>query len=391
MRISIATLFILLAHPSLAAWASGGGKIHRDSSNPWFLENTSVVRYCIDIDETHFGITASNASKEVQAALNDWTTAFQTAKDDYYDDGLLEPFGQVRLGTQSFQEVSCLEDVDVRFQLGRLTAEQLKIFENSSDFIGIAVRTDYDKVFLKGKGFIYLAPTSGPNTPHHPSLHPSAWTAQGGIALKFVLRHELGHIFGVDHQPDSVMDDKVPELLVDKALLDNLSAPARSYLERRYDVFRFLGQKKEWIREGCDSENPIVAKSVFGKPYTEKSCGRISIIGNTLTIEYKEDSQSQYEKVGSSTFASTASSTRQLVSVYLPAEQKVFSKIPDEAIGFRRLYGEDKVVSLEWRGGDLHIDSTGETLPIQIEVNEHETRATVLKNGLFQNNIFTLE
>jgi hypothetical protein len=208
-------LFLLQAFctPSLlAAWASGGGVIHRDALNPWFLENTRNVHYCIDIDVGNFGITADDASRQVAAALNEWTTALSLSVDDYYPANELVPFGQVRIGTQTFVERSCSDaaDFDLRFQLGRLTAEQQANFNNPKEFVGIAVRTDYDIKRLKGRGFIYLSPVSGPLAPNHQRMHPAAWSQHDFMPLKVVLRHELGHVFGMDHQQDSFMDDKWP-------------------------------------------------------------------------------------------------------------------------------------------------------------------------------------
>lgn len=52
--------FILLAVVGVlsldvyAGMDSGGGKIVKDSNNPWFVNNTSQVNYCIERDSSTF-------------------------------------------------------------------------------------------------------------------------------------------------------------------------------------------------------------------------------------------------------------------------------------------------------------------------------------------------
>ena len=221
--------------------ASGGGVIHRDALNPWFLENTRTVRYCIDIDVDNFGVSADEASRQVTSALNEWTATLRLSDDEYYGANELVPFGQIRIGTQNFVELSCSDaaELDLRFQLGRLTAEQQANFNNPKEFVGIAVRTEYDISRLKGRGFIYLSPVSGPLAPNHQRMHPAAWSQHDFMPLKVVLKHELGHIFGMDHQQDSFMDDKWPELIVERQFLQDLTPGALEYFARKSIVSRF--------------------------------------------------------------------------------------------------------------------------------------------------------
>ncbi len=49
-------LLTLLAFPTLwAGWTSGGGELLRTAINPWFIQNTKVVHYCVLADEKNFG------------------------------------------------------------------------------------------------------------------------------------------------------------------------------------------------------------------------------------------------------------------------------------------------------------------------------------------------
>ena len=97
-------------------------------------------------------------------------------------------------------------------------------------FVGITVRTEYDEGTRKGRGFVYIAPESGPlrfegtDTIRYPwSLRDSPVWARGFGLFHKVLTHELGHVFGVAHRPSpsrefvywySIMDERFPEDIV---------------------------------------------------------------------------------------------------------------------------------------------------------------------------------
>lgn len=393
MKYFIILLSLFVSSPAAwAAWASGGGQIHGDDHNPWFLENTTTVSYCIDIDEEHFGVTKAEAGRQVKAAIDDWLSVLMESDDDYYQLNTLIPFGQIRLGTQTFRQYPCFggRDIDLRFQLGQLTDEQGKLFSNPKEYIGIAVRTDYDKSALRGKGFIYLAPVTGPLTPNHQRLHPHAWTKEQSLALKMVLRHELGHVFGIEHQLDSLMDEKWPELFVDREFLDGLVGPVKRYLERRGTVRRLFGFTKDRLVEECGDRNPVSAMDIFNKEYSETGCGRITFKNDQLTIAFKPDANGTYEVIGTASFTGAHSNSSPAVSLYLPEGQRVFTKLPDEAKHLQRLFGERKITSFKWNS-QLRIEATGELLPLQIESNSDSVSGTVVKANKFRNDAFFLE
>ena len=81
--------------------SSGGGMIVGDAGNPWFLENTKKVSYCIQLDDSHFGLSQKLASRAIRGALDKWKIAFSTVNNNYYSTGKLEPFSQVRIGKSS--------------------------------------------------------------------------------------------------------------------------------------------------------------------------------------------------------------------------------------------------------------------------------------------------
>lgn len=164
-------------------WSSGGGEILKDSRNPWFLNNTAEIKYCIMIDETQFGASRSLAEAQTLRALEFWKTEFRSAVLPE-----LKGFGPLKIATQTYRAVPCGVDVDLAFQFGVLTEEQRRNVPDPSDFGAFAIRTEYDPKSLKGRGFIYVSPNPG-----------AVWSHHAGEFLYLTLVHELGHVFGLSH------------------------------------------------------------------------------------------------------------------------------------------------------------------------------------------------
>lgn len=224
--IKTATL-IIAALPAIALageWSSGGGAILRNANNPWFLENTKQVSYCIKSDAKSFTDLPTPLPEIVEKAIKYWkeqmsdvaatTNGYPISKDPKID------YVTIRVATQKFTYRSkCTGTEDLTFQFGVLDLKQRKFIVKSAGIIGAAVRTDYDEVNLKGRGFIYLTADKGPGQYKGDHLRLNAWhEGKSGLLFRAVV-HELGHVFGLSHGGEGIMAESYSEsLLRDRAV-----------------------------------------------------------------------------------------------------------------------------------------------------------------------------
>jgi len=222
-------LGLLTSGTALAGWNSGGGELFKDGLNPWFIQNTKTVSACIEVDTDHFHYADGTDLKRdyIDKVLAYWKGQFagQRVNSEFPT--------WPRTATQRFEFGPCTDETEVRFQFGVLSPAQLKQFDRRGqdprDFLSLAVRTDYDRVSLRGKGFVYIAPDSGPLKPYSSDIIDRPWSANGGIRLVKVLAHEVGHIFGVAHTSsgpddgalDELMSAQYPEAIVRKRFADD--------------------------------------------------------------------------------------------------------------------------------------------------------------------------
>ncbi len=161
------------ASSALAGWNSGGGLVIKDADNPWFLQNTPVINTCVVVNRDYFHMKDEDSNtliNYIQEAWSYWRQEFSRS---------FVPGNYVRVATQNLvinsfievhavgsSQVNCPSNTDLTLQFGYLNPEQLAYFNNQggslSNLVSAAVRTSYDQVTMKGKGFIYLAADSGP-------------------------------------------------------------------------------------------------------------------------------------------------------------------------------------------------------------------------------------
>lgn len=208
-------LFFILAPNICSAGqiSGGGGELLGDQLNPWFIQNTSEVPYCIQVNTEHFSLNADQIDQKIKVAISIW-------KHDFAEPTLVQPNSYIRVGTQTFTRVSCSDEHLITFQAGYLTPSQLEAVKEPEKFVSLALRTEYDRKNLRAKGFIYLAPDSGPSKPKYLNVTDGFWSESQNSKLTVVLQHELGHVFGIPHSgaSDSIMstmDANFPAMVIE--------------------------------------------------------------------------------------------------------------------------------------------------------------------------------
>ncbi len=208
-------VFFLFAIPqAIAGWVSvGGGELVSDVQNPWYLRNTTRVSMCIIVDADTFHVPDNDylsLRRRVLTGIAYWKKEFSKAA--------IFP-GINEVATQEFVistfiikskspgvssgPSACPDDADIRLQFGWLDQKQVeplaKQVGNISRFIATTIRTEYDTVNMRGKGFIYFGADAGPRK-MDVKVIDVPWSVGKGYLIDLAIRHEFGHIFGVPHK-----------------------------------------------------------------------------------------------------------------------------------------------------------------------------------------------
>ncbi|MBL7669715.1 MAG: hypothetical protein JNM39_04460 [Bdellovibrionaceae bacterium] len=203
--------------PSLWAggWVFGGGSQIGDTFNPWFLNSTRPVTYCVSLSEKSVSISRERAEQLIAKSLEYWRWDFQKLFEIVKEPP--SPIAEIKPPMQGFQKIDCQFRADLNFLIGEeaLSLEQ-KNFLKDIDLIAGSVRTDYDPKAMKGRGFIYLKSDLGPESFVRKDQIERPWE-KDGIFLR-VLIHELGHVFGLQHTDRGLMMAQYPETIMKKTL-----------------------------------------------------------------------------------------------------------------------------------------------------------------------------
>jgi hypothetical protein len=231
--LSLVSILILLAVGPFAVasdlstqggMVSSGGNLLRNAHNPWWVKNTSEVRYCIEIDSKTFSATPEKIAMVVGKVLEYWKLEFTRKLQIVNGKDLInQAFNSMGVGVQTFTKMNCsgTEDLRFKFGYGTLSEKEASYLPDIRTHVGAAVRTEYDEASLKGKGFVYIASDSGPNSyDGGPSLIEQPWHYD--IFLYLALAHELGHVFGIPHIGEvySVMSETFLEVILNRAVAE---------------------------------------------------------------------------------------------------------------------------------------------------------------------------
>ena len=367
---------------SYAAWSSGGGgEIIKDARNPWFLQNTASVNVCIIHDTQHFDIgtrESSDLEQMVQDALAYWKHEFSLS---------FTPWPAVRLATQRFRIVDlitidqtrvvkdCASSTDLTIQFGYLNAEQRSYLrergQETKDFISFAIRTDYDPVKLRGKGFIYLAADSGELRFEGPNLVSKPWSMGTGGLIHAALKHELGHVFGIPHLGSSLMNAGYLEQVFKTGVADTASIETHNK-----DFFKV--SRDGVLRAFCQQAFSPIWRTFIGL-LADDRCYEYKLTGERIDLSFGPTVQS-LRKVGSIKFVAKESySWVEAVRIYLTEQEDVFHDCPSHACERPWLLGP--MVKISERSGHFISDAGGRVKPVMITFSPLSVGDTYVKFG----------
>lgn len=292
----LAGLALASATAWAGGWASSGGGTFQDFHNPWLLvKNVGEVKYCILHDAESFTASVDQSRAAIVTAFDYWKEQFAKVP--------TMGTGSFAVGLHTFREVDCAAGApDIRFVLGygKLTNEEVDFFKDEKDpdksasnYIGVAVRTEYDTAQMRGKGFVYISSDKGPHAyKNGGNLITEAWSKPN--LLQYALIHETGHVFGFPHTGSGIMSEVFLEQMLDEHLTTVFQKnPLQPFLYPKGDSCGLSAQDRAWwgVPPGMNcirmdfspfaSEVPIEAYAQ-GSPSAGKIIGRLRAIALEL-------------------------------------------------------------------------------------------------------------
>jgi len=306
--------FSLIAGAERGGWVSSGGEIFRFDRNPWFMKNTSVVKYCVMVDTATMSADEATIKNALQKSIQFW-------KDELKQVQFKADPGFATIGDQTFiEQVACDSSTDLTFKFGygTLTAREIDFLKSPETYIGVSVRKDYDFTTLKGNGFIYISSDKGAHAyKNSGQLITEAWKSEK--LLQYALMHEMGHVFGLPHTGTGLMS----EVFLDQLLNQRISS---FYI--KYPIQPFLTYPKNF--EICMLSGTFDVQFFQLKEETAclvfKSTGSADIEWTVFRKKYSNTEEIEIGILKTSSSSTTQSmSAKPAVLVHLPEEQKVFS------------------------------------------------------------------
>jgi len=372
LKVSVIIYFLLVNSQAFSGWSANGGELIKDSSNPWFIQNTTDVSYCI-IRGENFSLDEDKADRQIRQAIHFWKLHFAKINGNSTS-GI-----SIKIATQNFTRTSCANDVDLVFQLGvLLDDEQNSFIRKPTRLVAAAVRTSYDEVNLRGKGFIYISPDSGPNR-FESMIENQVWSFHlSGKLFFFVLAHEMGHLFGLSHWDmmfpknsyPHVMDSDFPESIVSNPKI----AANFEYLDPK-----FGHDLSDEIRIGMLQRRDSAAVEFFHIPEIDAFI-RFRYNENGFVVEGSRiNSSHEYftHPIGYVTFSRDKKPTIEehpIVYVVYTEKQKVFDLNDGNAFFFRnRFLTGPGILTKTYRGSYISFDSAI-TRPIWMEFSPNRVK-----------------
>lgn len=164
----------------------------------WFVGEQSSVRACVEV-APDFGAAETAARGAVKGAFLAWSNYIRSHRINQVRKA------SQRLSTQVEWLSSCEGSPDIRFYLGVEPAEVKEARQGPYNPTAFTYRASFDRSRPWGTGFIWVA-KQGAIRAGFPD-----WRLEG--RLHAVLMHEIGHVYGNEHVPGTIMTAEISELL----------------------------------------------------------------------------------------------------------------------------------------------------------------------------------
>lgn len=281
-------LFVSTKILAIGGWVGSGGEIFENDKNPWFVENTKEVYYCVLFSESEFSISKAETINLVSESIRYWTYQLDGRSALDFQTNDLNNSQELRLADQKFIYQNQCDNTSLIFKFGFqvLDEEEKKSLVSPSKYLGVTIRKTYDVENFKGTGIIYITGDLGEHRykSSHKETIAKAWKYPK--LLQYVITHELGHVFGIPHSGSGLMS----ETFLDTLLIQNFAV-----VFLREPFLPFLKPQKEHTI--CDSTFlPKGSQSFIGSYFklnNNEDCLRFEATENSreflmLTKKFKD-------------------------------------------------------------------------------------------------------
>ncbi len=231
---TFALLLTFAPFGALAGHSTNGGVFTLDSDNVWFLGD-APIEYCVT-NSPHFSFSRDELRAIASESLRAWKSFFEEYRLDKESFTGIPLHNQLRLSL-SFREVETCNkpDEQLHFAFGTQTPLIKKALESQESALGLSVRGDYNHESFRNGGSVWFRATK---------------YTEG--ELKHLVLHELGHVFGMEHDSVYVMDRHIADYLQSggryRSMLGLIESSAWPYRFEPGDLIDFTEGGREKYR-----------------------------------------------------------------------------------------------------------------------------------------------
>lgn len=191
-------LCLAVTASAIAGGEKGNGAEHiiDEYNSAWFLGGTRI-RACVIVDP-NFGVDRKFIAAAIKKAESAWESYF-------FEKRVNRPISTI------FSDgwmTGCRGDEPFVYYFGFQNTDVQKAIVRFTNPVAFAHRSEIDLRKGSSRGFVYVAPSGSLSTD---GSFPD-WNLTHNLAG--ILMHELGHVYGLTHLPQTIMDAKISDHLM---------------------------------------------------------------------------------------------------------------------------------------------------------------------------------